>query len=388
MIRRLQSRAVVRDANEENRGPSPLELFFDLTCVVAVSRAAETLEHELVAGHVRIGVLGFAAAFFGVWWAWMNFPWFASAHDSDDIAFRLLALVQMAGVLVYAAGVGRAVYDGDYVVVTVGYGIMRVGLVANWLRVARDVPELRVRALRYAKGITALQVLWFARLALPDDLAFGGFVVLAIGELLVPMWAERAGSDPVFHPGHIEERYGDFTIIVLGESVLSSTIGFETAVDRAGLTAGLLAVGTSGLLLAFAAWWLYFDHPGHVPPSPATAFRWGYAHVLVFASLAATGAGIRVAAESFVEHVDVRIASLSVAIPTAGYLAGLGLLILVTGVLPGDRTVYLKFVAAVIAVIVGLVPNVTVSVLGCAIVMTALTIRMIVSDREDARAGP
>jgi low temperature requirement protein LtrA len=170
--------------------------------------------------------------------------------------------------------------------------------------------------------------------------------------------------------------------------VLSSTIGFETAVDRAGLTAGLLAVGVSGLLIAFAAWWLYFDHPGHLTPSPARAFRWGYAHVLVFASLAATGAGIRVAAESFVEHVDVRVATLSVAIPTAGYLTGLALLILVVGALPGDRNVYSKFVAGAIVVLVGVVASVTVTVVACALVMTALTVMMIVTDRARERDGP
>src|SRR5690606_34541552 len=81
----------------------PLELFFDLTFVVAVGRAADSLHHELAVDHVATALAAFAATFFAVWWAWMNFTWFASAHDSDDVAFRLLALVQMAGVLVLAA---------------------------------------------------------------------------------------------------------------------------------------------------------------------------------------------------------------------------------------------------------------------------------------------
>ena len=62
---------------------------------------------------VAYGVVGFLMAFFGVWWAWMNFTWFASAHDADDVPYRLLTLVQITGVLVYAAAVPRTVEDHD-----------------------------------------------------------------------------------------------------------------------------------------------------------------------------------------------------------------------------------------------------------------------------------
>ena len=96
---------VIRDPDEEHRASTPLELFVDLTFVVAVAQAAASLHHELVEGHVGDGVVGFAMAFFGVWWAWMNFTWFASAHDANDVPYRLLTLVQIAGALVYAAAV-------------------------------------------------------------------------------------------------------------------------------------------------------------------------------------------------------------------------------------------------------------------------------------------
>ena len=123
---RLRGHAVVRDTGEA-RSSSHLELFFDLTFVVGVSRASAALHHELVAGHIADGVVGFMAAFFAVWWAWMNFTWFASAHDSDDVTYRLLALVQMAGVVVLAAGLTRAVEDRQFGVATIGYAIMRSG---------------------------------------------------------------------------------------------------------------------------------------------------------------------------------------------------------------------------------------------------------------------
>ena len=119
-----------RDPTEEERAATNLELFFDLVFVVAVGRAASALHHQLGEGHVRVALLGFVASFFGLWWSWMNFTWFSSAHDSDDVPHRVLALVQMTGALVFAAGISRAVEDGDYVIVTVGYAIARVGLVA------------------------------------------------------------------------------------------------------------------------------------------------------------------------------------------------------------------------------------------------------------------
>ena len=120
---------VARDPGEEHRSATPLELFFDLCFVAAVSLAAGALHHELTASHIRDGVLGYTATFFAIWWAWMNFTWFASAYDTDDGPYRLATLVQMIGVLVLAAGVPRAFENGDFVVITLGYLIMRLGLV-------------------------------------------------------------------------------------------------------------------------------------------------------------------------------------------------------------------------------------------------------------------
>src|SRR5437762_398364 len=77
-------------------------------------------------------------------------------------------------------------------VATIGYAIMRSGLVVAWLRVARDQPESRTRALRYAGGMTALQALWLLRLTTPDALIVATFIPLGVAELLVPVWAERA----------------------------------------------------------------------------------------------------------------------------------------------------------------------------------------------------
>ena len=95
---------VARPTDEEHRSATVLELFFDLCFVVAVAQAASGLHHAVVDGHIADGVIGYLLVFFAIWWAWMNFTWFASAYDTDDIAYRLTTFVQIAGALVLRGG--------------------------------------------------------------------------------------------------------------------------------------------------------------------------------------------------------------------------------------------------------------------------------------------
>src|SRR5262249_1959875 len=156
--------------------------------------------------------------FFAIWWAWMNFTWFASAFDTDDVPFRLMTAVQMGGVLVLAAGVPGALDHGDYGAVTLGYLIMRASLFGQWVRVAIEDRASRPTAVRWASGIAILEVGWLLRLRLDDagllskHGALALFVVLVACELSVPLWAERAVPTS-WHPHHIAERYGLFAII-------------------------------------------------------------------------------------------------------------------------------------------------------------------------------
>jgi low temperature requirement protein LtrA len=374
---RLRGRGVLRRADEEHRAATPLELFFDLTFVVAIGRAAAVFHHELVEHHYAHGLVGFGMAFFAVWWAWMNYTWFASAHDSDDVAHRLLTFVQMIGVLVLTAGIPEAITNGGLGVVTFGYVVMRLGLVGSWLRVARDEPAVRSRALRFAVGVAALQVLWLLRLALPDPLLLAGFLVLAATEMAVPVWAERATDGPIFHARHIEERYGLFTIIVLGESVFAAAAAFQVAFDEQGLTGGLLAVSLSGMVLAFGAWWLYFDHPGHLTPSPEVAFGWGYAHVVVFVPLATLGPGLEVAIDAVTGEAGTRLGALSIAVPMAGYLLGLAVVMLLTGTSLSGVRIVPKVLGAIVIVVAGVVLPVTATAIVCAAVIVVLVASMV-----------
>ena len=117
-----------RDPGEANRVASPLELFTDLCFVVAVAQAAAALHHEISAGRVGNGAAGFAMAFFAIFWAWLNFTWFSSAYDNDDVAYRLLTILQIVGSLMLAAGIPRMFQDGRSALAVGGYVVMRIAL--------------------------------------------------------------------------------------------------------------------------------------------------------------------------------------------------------------------------------------------------------------------
>jgi low temperature requirement protein LtrA len=319
-----------RDPGETHRASTPLELLFDLTFVVAVAEAATQLEHALAAGHAVHALAGYAVVFFGLWWAWVNFTWFASAYDTDDVAYRLLTLVQMAGVLVFAAGIPAAFEHFDYATVVAGYVIMRLALVAQWLRAAHSDPEGRAGTLRYAAGITVVQLGWIGSLWLTGEPGRVSFAVLAAAELAVPVWAEFGGRATPWHPGHITERYGLFTIIVLGEVIAAIAAAVQTALGHSRVSPGVLTVAAAGLALVFALWWSYFKHSAteRIRDSLRWTFVWALAHYLIFAAVAALGAGLQVAVGSLdhTARVTPLFAAFTVAIPLTTFMVVLGLL--------------------------------------------------------------
>ena len=327
----LHVRMTPRDPTEPHRVATPLELFLDLAFVVAIAQAAAGLHHGLVDGHVGDALIGYPAVFFAIWWAWMNFTWFASAYDNDDALYRLGVLVEIAGALILAAGVPRAFTSDEWGIVTLGYAVMRVALVAQWLRAARDDPEHRATDIRYAIGVGVCMIAWGLRLLLPSGWAVVAFVLLAAAELLVPVWAERVGAT-TWHAGHIVERYGLFTLIVLGESVLSATLAIQLALDAGQALGDLVGIAVGGLLIVFSMWWLYFAQPAEDLLARARdqfgisswheSFVWGYGHYVVFSSAAAVGAGIGVAVDEAGHHahISARGATLAVAIPVALFL--------------------------------------------------------------------
>jgi low temperature requirement protein LtrA len=319
-----------RSATEAHRAATPLELFFDLCFVVAVAQAALPLHHSIAEGHVAHGVGTYLIVFFAIWWAWMNFTWFASAYDTDDDVYRITTLVQIAGVLVLAAGVEAAFEDGAYTAATIGFVIMRLGLLAQWVRAARSDPEHRDVAVRYALGILVVQVFWLVWLTVPESWTVPLFVVLALAELLVPALAEFAPGGPTtYHPRHIAERYGLFTIIMLGEAVAAATIAVKTGLAQGEHLAELAVVAASGLVIVFTLWWLYFERPAHrLLSTPRTTLVWGYGHYLIFGSAAAVGAGLGVVVDHETHHAEISgvLAAYAIAVPVFVFLLAVWLL--------------------------------------------------------------
>ncbi|MGA8980971.1 MAG: low temperature requirement protein A [Pedococcus sp.] len=340
-----------RDPHEAHRVASPLELFFDLVFVVAIASAAAELHHGLSAAHYE-AVIGFGLVFFAIWWAWMNYAWFASAYDCDDVVYRLLTFTIMAGSLLLAAGVPDLFDDGQSVAVVTGYAVMRLAMVALWLRVARgDIPH-RATALTYAVGITIVQILWIARLGLDGAGAlYASFGLLVLAELAVPWLAEQRGGATPFHPHHIAERYGLFTIIVLGEVILASVQAIQGVLAKpagegssaghgvvpaaeggsgSGLTPDLVLLAVGGLLIVFSLWWLYFkrEHADLIGQGRTMTWVFSYAHFFVFAAVAAVGAGLA-AAVDVVEHEAVassRAVAFALALPLVVYALVLAIL--------------------------------------------------------------
>ena len=142
-----------RSPNEPHRTATPLELFFDLVFVVAIARAGSGLHHAIAEHHLTEGIIRYAMVFFGIWWAWMNFSWFASAYDVDDIPYRLAVFLQMTGVLIFTAGIPEMFDAQDFTLGVIGYVVMRLAMVIQWLRAARGDEAHRITARHYAVGI-------------------------------------------------------------------------------------------------------------------------------------------------------------------------------------------------------------------------------------------
>jgi low temperature requirement protein LtrA len=317
-----------RSIDEPHRGATQLELLFDLTIVIAVAAVTQQFARDIAEGSAVDGVRPFLQVFFAIWWAWMNFTWFASSYDTDDVPYRLLTFLQMAGVVVIAVGVPPAFNSGNFRAVTVGYLVMRVGLVAQWLRLAIEDPSSRPTARRFALGIAVAEVGWVLRLVLDESGVLPArsvlpiFLALVGFELAIPWWAER-NRPTYWHPHHIAERYGLFVIILIGESVLAASNGIEGAFSQNGVDATLVTTAIAGLILLLSLWWLYFlDRCGEaLAKRRDRSFRWGYGHYWIFVSLAAIGAGLEATVHPASDsHTSGVVAGYAVAIPVSIFI--------------------------------------------------------------------
>jgi low temperature requirement protein LtrA len=316
-----------RDPDELHRVATPLELLYDLTFAVAFAVAGEQLAHLLAEGHFAAGLIAYVIAVFAVCWCWINYSWFASAYDTDDWAFRVATMVQMVGVIVLALGLApvfHSIDEGhtiDNSVTVAGYVVMRLSMIFLWLRAARQDQPRRRACQTYAVTIGVAQLGWVALLLAHTTVGvfFAWAVVLILVEMVGPVIAERGRGGTPWHAHHIAERYGLLTIITLGEAVIGTVASLGAVVQLQGWNLDAVLVAVAGTGLTFGLWWMYFTVPaGEVLQiHRERAFPWGYGHMLIFGSIAATGAGLHVAATyiSHEAHIGATATVITVAVP-------------------------------------------------------------------------
>ncbi len=334
-LRRMTGRSI----HEPGRVASPLELLFDLVFAAAFGVLGSQLAHGIAEGHTAGAVGAFAFGGVAIVWAWINYSWFASAFDTDDWIFRLLTMVQMAGVIVLAIGLPQmfeSILNGEPFanqIMVAGYVVMRVALVIQWLRAARS-EQCRVVARTYALMVTIAQIGWIVVAWIPMNVwATLGWAALCWAiELAGPLLAERkgdrhgGGSTP-WHPHHIAERYSLLTIVTLGETVIGTIAAAQDLVAGDGWTWESIIVIGAGIAMTFALWWTYFL----VPSAPVLAahrdraFPWGYGHGLVFLGIAGVGAGLHLISYVHDEHYHVTTLTvvLAIVIPLMVYAIAL-----------------------------------------------------------------
>ncbi len=333
-IRRMSG----RDPYELHRVATPLELLFDLTFVVAFGIAASEFAHQLAEDHVGSGLASFAFATFAICWAWINFSWFASAYDTDDWIYRLMTMLQMVGVIILALGLPAmyaSIAKGEHVdnrVMVAGYVVMRIGLVAQWLRAAKQDPQRRAACLTYAGVVTVAQIGWIVVILVSTSLVttYAMVLVLVAFEMFGPWLAERRMGGTPWHAHHISERYALLTIIALGEGVVGTVASLSAVVGAQGWSVDAVLVAVAGTGLTFGMWWVYFVVPQSqlLHAHRELSFQFGYLHLVVFGAIVGTGAGLHAAAYYVEHHSKLGAVGtvLSVAIPVAVYIAAVYLL--------------------------------------------------------------
>lgn len=277
--------------HQPERRASWLELFFDLCFVVAVGAVALTLHDD----PTWRGLLVFAALFVPVWWSWMEYAWYATSFPERGILNRFGALAAMLTVLAMAAQVPQAA-AGDPRGVILAFVAVHVIVAALFLRTIDEFPERRPFAIRYAAGFGFAAIIWLLSLAAPEAVRPWIWLAALLVDLVTPWVAVQAVSIRVYDVSHIPERYGLFTIIVLGEAIIAVARG--TA--ESDWTPAAVTAAVAGFVIAAVIWWAYFSHQeaGLLERGRLAAFIWGYGHVFVWAGIAMMGVGIEFAIEA------------------------------------------------------------------------------------------
>jgi low temperature requirement protein LtrA len=292
-------------AGEPGRKVTWLELFFDLAFVAAVAQVGS----PLAADYSVDGLLRYGFLFLLVWWAWSGHTTFATRFDTDDVVQRVLTLVQIFVVAVMAVNAKDALDSRSSAGFAAAYAVMRFLLVAQYVR-ARSILESRRLTTGFAVGFGFAAICWLVSAVVPAPARFWLWAIALVIDMGTPLVTAHLTVHVPPDPAHLPERYGLFTIILLGESLVAVMKGMESQ-EAWSVSAALSAF--LGMTIAFLIWWWYFDGAEGAAErtirtkQEARAFLlWTYAHLPLYLGIAVAGVGI--------EHI--------VKIAPAGHLHG------------------------------------------------------------------
>jgi low temperature requirement protein LtrA len=276
---------------EEGRKVTWLELFFDLVFVAAVAQAGTHLRDD----YSPSGLLRFALLFVMIWWAWVGHTTFSTRFDTDDIVQRGLTALQLFLVAVMAINATGALDSRDSAGFAAAYSVMRLVLAGQFLR-ARRVRRARALATRYAAACGAAAALWLASAFLDAPARFLVWALALTLDVGTPLVTTRQLVDVPHDAAHLPERYGLFSIILIGESMAAVMAGMGHQ-EYWSPRAATAAIG--GMTVVFAIWWAYFDgvdatsHRMIRSMADAVRFQvWSYVHLPLYLGIAVAGVGL------------------------------------------------------------------------------------------------
>jgi low temperature requirement protein LtrA len=291
----------IRQDDEGERPTSWLEFFFDLVFVVAIDQLARRLQHG-VTGH---GTLVYLALYGPVWWAWVGFVLYTDRFGTDDLSDRFMTLLQIGAALVIAAAAMDATSD-RVMPFAIAYGAFRLILAARYAMAARSVREARRECTRQSIGFALAATMWIASAAVPAPWRFWMWGIGFAIDLLTPFASPRLHRIVPPDAGHIEERFGTFINISLGEGFVGLV---EAMRDQPEWSGALLATAALSLLIGFSIWWGFFDTLDQGPMTLVrTHNRTGPYKIWIFAQLplAAGVAAAGIAVGNLAHEADAR----------------------------------------------------------------------------------
>jgi low temperature requirement protein LtrA len=282
----------LRTMEESERTATWLELFYDLVYVAAVAMMGTRLVHDVTWSSIA-SYLGYFAL---VWWLWASHTFYADRYDTDDLIYRFLAGAQMVGVALIAVSVSLGV-AGSTMVFALGYTAVRLILLVLYARAYRHVVETRELVRGYLIGFGAASALWLVSIVVPEPYRFWLWLVAFAVDLATPYILRRAQAAAPLDVSHLPERFGLFTILVLGESIVAITVGLSHVSWQPSTT----LVGVFGLGAATCLWWINFDnHEGSVVRRRGDRKNWRptvwiYSHLPLAIALAMFGVSVELA---------------------------------------------------------------------------------------------